>query len=120
MQNLHHAPVAILGAGRSGLAAAAWLAKLGACVSLFDDKPINSNINYFGFMPSASFVGPISECKPENFKMLVLSPGIPRTLTQVQKALSLSLPLVNEIEVGLFGLGQPKIVGVTGSNGKST
>jgi UDP-N-acetylmuramoylalanine--D-glutamate ligase len=51
--------------------------------------------------------------------LMILSPGIPNSNPLVQKALSSEIPVIGEIEWG-YRNAKGKIVGITGSNGKST
>ncbi len=61
------------------------------------------------------------------FDLVVLSPGVPRAHGAVQAALSAGVPVVNELELGLAVLTDNGahldgvcVVGITGTNGKST
>lgn len=55
------------------------------------------------------------------YDCLVKNPGIPRTHECVQKAIELEIPVVNEVEVAYQFLPKDiKIIGITGSNGKTT
>ena len=57
----------------------------------------------------------------ETYDVLIKNPGIPMSHPTVLKALKLNIPVVNEMEVAYHYL--PKnvtIIGVTGSNGKTT
>jgi UDP-N-acetylmuramoylalanine--D-glutamate ligase len=48
------------------------------------------------------------------------SPGIPHKAAMVKEVLSKSIPLVSELELAYRFKGQSKIVGITGTNGKTT
>lgn len=48
------------------------------------------------------------------------SPGIPHKNEMVQKIISKGIPLVSEIELAWRHKGEGRIVGITGSNGKTT
>lgn len=55
------------------------------------------------------------------FDVVIKNPGINMTQATIQKALELGIPVVNEMEVAYHYLPKDiKIIGVTGSNGKTT
>jgi UDP-N-acetylmuramoylalanine--D-glutamate ligase len=124
------ARVAVLGLGRSGLATAAALAAGGAEPLLWDDSP--------EARAKAEAEGHVLTDLTRNAALdgvacLVTSPGIPHLYPSphpvIARALELGVPVDNDI--GLFFQSAagtdwaemetpPKVVAVTGSNGKST
>lgn len=122
--------VAVLGLGRSGLAAARSLLAGGAEALLWDDSPeARDKAVAEGF----SLTDLSRDASWEGLALLVTSPGIahlyPQPNRHIARALHLGVPVDNDI--GLFfrswatadwdRLDQPpKVVAVTGSNGKST
>ncbi|MDZ4086607.1 MAG: UDP-N-acetylmuramoyl-L-alanine--D-glutamate ligase [Tabrizicola sp.] len=122
--------VAVLGLGRSGLATAVALVAGGAEPLLWDDSPeARAKAEAEGFALSDL----TRHMALEGVTCLVTSPGIPHLFTTpnpiIARALELGIPVDNDI--GLFfqsAAGDewaemetpPKIVAVTGSNGKST
>lgn len=122
--------VAVLGLGRSGLATAGALAAGGAEPLLWDDSPeARAKAEAEGF----ALTDLTRHMALEGVACLVTSPGIPHLFTTpnpiIARALELGIPVDNDI--GLFfqsAAGDewaemetpPKIVAVTGSNGKST
>jgi len=122
--------VGVLGLGRSGLATARALLSGGARPILWDDSPeARARAEAEGFVPEDLM-------RLESFgslAALVVSPGIPHLYPAphrvIARALDLGVPIDNDI--GLFfrsvatagwdGFDQvPRVVCVTGSNGKST
>ncbi len=111
--------ITVVGAARSGLAAAKLLARRGASVFLTESGTPQvgiaeglhaEGIRYeFGGHTDAAF----------DADFLVLSPGVPTHADLVQDALNRGLPLYSEIEVASW-LCKGPIVAVTGSNGKTT
>ncbi len=110
--------VGILGLGLSGLAAVEVLLNSKANIFVFDDnkeKPSNIKkrnwINY-KFWPWKSI------------KTLVVSPGIPIYNKQKHNAIKLALDnnvqIINDIDLLIETKPKAKIVGITGTNGKST
>ena len=124
------AKVAVLGLGRSGLATAAALRAGGAEPLLWDDSPeARQKAEAEGFI----LADLTRNAALEGVACLVTSPGIPHlyptTNPIIARALELGIPVDNDI--GLFFQSAaggdwaemetpPKVVAVTGSNGKST
>lgn len=118
--------VAVYGLGRTGLAAAKALAAGGARVHAWDDGE--------AARLKAEAVGiPVSDINKrdwQKFAALVLSPGIPYKFPQphrlVRMAEMMNVPVVGDMELFARAVqtlpekGRPKIVGITGTNGKST
>ena len=122
--------VAILGLGRSGLAAARALRAGGAEVVAWDDGPRAAEIAETEGLALRDLTKP-GAC--EGLACLVTSPGIPhlypRPHPAIANALAAGVPVDNDIGLFFRSLGQgdwmhfdtpPKVVAVTGSNGKST
>ncbi|NQY95865.1 MAG: UDP-N-acetylmuramoyl-L-alanine--D-glutamate ligase [Henriciella sp.] len=118
--------VAVYGLGRTGLSAAKALAAGGARVHAWDDgeaaraKAEAEGVN----------VSDINKRDWQKFAALVLSPGIPFRFPQphrlVRMAEMMNVPVVGDMELfaravqALPEKGRPKIIGITGTNGKST
>jgi len=61
------------------------------------------------------------ELLDETFDVVIKNPGIIMTHPLIEKALQLNIPVVNEMEVAYHYLPEDvKIIGITGSNGKTT
>lgn len=122
--------IAVLGLGRSGRATALALAAGGATPVVWDDSdPARAQAESEGFI-----LRDLTRDKAwDGVSLLVTSPGIPHLYPQAHPAIraawAAGVPVDNDI--GLFfrsfatadwdGLNQrPKVVAVTGSNGKST
>lgn len=122
--------VAVLGLGRSGLATARALQAGGALPLLWDDSPeARAKAEAEGF--SVTDLG--RQAAFDGVAALIVSPGIPHLYPApnriIARALDLGIPVDNDI--GLFFLSfaaegwdnmdtPPRVVCVTGSNGKST
>ncbi len=110
---------AVLGLARSGLAAVRTLLASGAQVTAWDAKA----------EARAQVEGPVEFADPmaielSGFDGLIVSPGVPlNTHPIANKARDANVPIIGDIE--LFALARPslpahKVVGITGTNGKST
>ncbi|MCF1708949.1 UDP-N-acetylmuramoyl-L-alanine--D-glutamate ligase [Tabrizicola sp. J26] len=122
--------VGVLGLGRSGLATARALIAGGAEPVVWDDSPeARAKAEAEGFAPIDLSRGGVMD----DLAALVVSPGIPHLYPQPNKVIALALdrgiPVDNDI--GLFFRSfatkgwdnfdqAPRVVCVTGSNGKST
>ncbi len=118
--------VAVYGLGRTGLSAAKALTAGGARVHAWDDgetaraKAEAEGVN----------VSDINKRDWQKFAALVLSPGIPFRFPQphrlVRMAEMMNVPVVGDMELFARAVqvlpekGRPKVVGITGTNGKST
>lgn len=105
------APIAIIGLGKSGASALSLLKKFG----------FNSNelVTFDEKDPAADYHSSeqILLCAP---KTLVVSPGVPLKSSWIQKLVSCGAHITSEITLAASLLTTEKIIGVTGSVGKST
>src|SRR5919108_4347051 len=112
--------VAVLGLGRSGLSVCRALAESGARIWAWDDAQERRASAAAEGVPIVD----LASCQWTLVDRLVLSPGIPhrhpRPHPLVRLAGSAGVAVVGDIE--LLAENQPKrrIVGITGTNGKST
>ena len=109
----------VLGLARSGMAAAEALLASGAKVTAWDRR----------HQPREALEGRATLADPmtldlAQFDALVLSPGVPiNTHPLAERARAAGVPMIGDIE--LFALARPelpphKVIGITGTNGKST
>lgn len=114
--------VLVLGAGKSGTNAAITLQELGATVTLNDSKPIEelpelAELEDRGIKTIAG--GHPDDLLDAGFDLLVKNPGIPYYNAVITKAQALKIPIITEVEIA-FKITEAQIIGVTGSNGKTT
>ena len=101
--------VTILGAKRSGLAAADLLRSRGASVQLMDSQPETPDVlrqseeNLLAGSPD----------------LIVVSPGVPYDLPLLEAARKRGIRTIGEVELASYFLKGP-VIGITGSNGKTT
>ena len=115
-QNINKQKITVLGGGVSGIGAATLANFLGAKVLLSNDKKnqafksLNSNIK-IEFSHTR-------KCLESD--LVIISPGInPNKSSIVKKINEYNIPIISEIEFGYWFTKSP-IIGITGSNGKST
>lgn len=114
----------VVGGGKTGAAAARVLLRLGARVSIVDDAALDkvtAGLQKNGLDTSAVDVkaGGIDAAVVAAADLVVLSPGVPRTHGAIAPAIARGVPVVNEVELAAAHLS-PVVIGITGTNGKST
>ncbi|RBR34530.1 UDP-N-acetylmuramoylalanine-D-glutamate ligase [Enterococcus cecorum] len=114
--------VLVLGLAKSGVSAAKLLHGLGALVTVNDGKPFNENPQAQELLEAGITVitgsHPI-ELVDEGFSLMVKNPGIPYTHPMVARALELHIPVITEVELAYL-ISEAPIIGITGTNGKTT
>jgi UDP-N-acetylmuramoylalanine--D-glutamate ligase len=118
--------VAVFGLARTGLAAARALLAGGAQVALWDEKPAARAAAEAAGLPLVD----LSTADWSQFAALLLSPGVPLTHPAphwtVAKAREAGVEIVGDMELFARTVNaapehkRPKIVAITGTNGKST
>ena len=114
--------VAVLGAGESGEAAALLLAKEGAIVTIFDtaeENRLRKKIDALRPHGISVIAGLAAEYEPDPFDLAVLSPGIDPAVPLVQNFIRKRIEMIGELEFAYEWCKCP-IVGITGTNGKTT
>ena len=114
--------ISILGMARSGVSCAILLHKMGAEVFVSDIKKkelLSSQISQLEDFDIDFETGGHTSQAIQNKDFIVVSPGIPSDIPLLNQAEELGIPRFSEIEIA-YWLTDAKIVGVTGSNGKTT
>src|SRR5687767_5452446 len=111
-----------MGAARSGIACAKFLAARGATVVLNDSKAIEDwspdalalKSQGVGILP-----GDLPGWLLDQTELVVISPGVPATAIPIRYAERAGAEVIGEVELASRYL-QGRIVAITGSNGKTT
>jgi UDP-N-acetylmuramoylalanine--D-glutamate ligase len=111
--------VTIIGAAKSGLAAAALLRRKGADVFVTDAGKISVDDRLFLDTLSISWEEGGHTERAKECDFAVISPGVPTQAGLVQYFLTNDISVFSEIEVASWYCKSP-IVAITGSNGKTT
>lgn len=114
--------ILVIGAARSGCAAADFLSKKGALVTLTDGKSPEQLGNVLDPLKEGSIefvLGREPEIKRQAFHYAVISPGVPLHIPLAKKLHRAGIPLTGELEVA-FQYSKSPIVAITGTNGKTT
>ena len=119
--------VLVVGLGLSGVSALRFLRRADAQVTVTDSRAAPAGIEALrAAFPDVSFqLGAFAAPEPLNqFDMAVVSPGVDLQEPFVQGLAAAGVPLIGDVELfarALAALPQPpKVIGITGSNGKST
>jgi UDP-N-acetylmuramoylalanine--D-glutamate ligase len=118
--------VAVFGLGRTGLTAARALIAGGAEVALWDESPTSREAAAAERLPIVD----LTTADWAEFDALMLSPGVPLTHPTphwtVEKARAAGVEIVGDIELFARTVNaapphkRPKVIAITGTNGKST
>lgn len=114
--------VAVIGAGRSGLAAVRLLQRLGAQVTVADQKPSSDVATALGGLSTGAvdvYGGGDYESALRGAEIVVVSPGVPLTVEPLQRARQAGARVIGEMELASQHLTH-RMIAVTGTNGKST
>ncbi|MEK3978176.1 UDP-N-acetylmuramoyl-L-alanine--D-glutamate ligase [Psychrobacillus sp. FSL K6-2836] len=117
-----HKKILVLGLAKSGTAAAEILHDLGAFVTVNDSKPFEQNENAQYLLSKGLTV--ICGSHPEDlldegFSLIVKNPGIPYTNPVIAEAKKRGIPVWTEVELA-YRISDAPMIGITGSNGKTT
>ncbi|MBK8556848.1 MAG: UDP-N-acetylmuramoyl-L-alanine--D-glutamate ligase [Lewinellaceae bacterium] len=113
--------IAILGAGLSGIGAAQLAQQVGYTAFVSDKSPIKPH-----FQQALEDLGVEFESGQHDFDrilssdLIIKSPGIPEKSELMQMIRKSGIPVIGELEFAFRHAGDCQIVGITGSNGKTT
>ncbi|MFB9243222.1 UDP-N-acetylmuramoyl-L-alanine--D-glutamate ligase [Massilia antarctica] len=123
----------VLGLGESGLAMAQWLARCGARVRVADTREAPQRLQALrDVLPGAEFIGgELTEALLDTIDFVAVSPGLApaRELAAIVPAAGTrAIPVWGEIELFAQALAAlreergyaPKVIAITGTNGKTT
>jgi len=111
--------VTVVGAARSGLAAAELLARRGAHVTLSEAGPTVADDDRLRALGVALELGGHVTGTFTGADLIVLSPGVPPEIPPVQAARERGVPVIAEIELASRWL-RGRVIAITGTKGKST
>lgn len=114
--------IVVLGMAKSGVAVAKLLHRFGAHVVVNDQKPREEaagaeELEALG-IPVICGYHP-DDLIHDGVSLVVKNPGIPYEAAPVAQAMGLGIPIITEVELA-YQISQAPIIGITGSNGKTT
>lgn len=122
MMDLKGKKVLVVGLGKSGLAAALFLRRKGAQVTVSDVRSAESLAHEIpalleeGIMVEAGGHGLLTFRRQD---LIVVSPGVPLDTPELAQVRKFGLPVIGELELAARFLNG-KVLAITGSNGKTT
>jgi UDP-N-acetylmuramoylalanine--D-glutamate ligase len=118
--------VLIVGAAKSGISSARFLLAAGARVTLTDSQPLENLPHISPLLNSKDYPGELllelGGHNNDSFRtcdFVVVSPGVPLALPNFDISRKAGIPVIAEIELAARHL-KGRIIGITGSNGKTT
>ena len=121
-KKFEHKRVLVIGLAKSGVAVAKLLLHQGAMVTVNDRIPLEENPDAKSLIEEGIRVlagsHPV-DLLEEHFDFVVKNPGIPYYNCMVEAAMKKGIPVYTEIEIA-YQLLEGLIIGITGSNGKTT
>ena len=107
--------VLVIGAARSGIAAAKVAKKFGANVTLSDSKE-NLDVDISGV---EIHLGKQTDELLRGVDLIIVSPAVPMKIPLLKSAIEKNIPVISEVELA-YDLAKSPICAVTGTNGKTT
>lgn len=114
--------VLVVGLGKSGVASALFLQKLGARVAVSDTKTEEQLPQEIPLLLDHGISVESGHHGERTFRdqdLIVISPGVPFDVPQLVQARERGIPVIGEVELAARYL-KGRIVAITGSNGKTT
>lgn len=114
--------IVVLGLARSGVSVAKLFHQLGAIVTVNDRKsreqsPEAAELEALGIEVICGYHP--DDLVQADTALLVKNPGIPYSAPPIERAQQLKIEIITEVEVA-YWLSKAPIIGITGSNGKTT
>jgi len=120
-RDYRHKQITIIGAGSTGRSLAKFFLEQGAKVSLSDNRSAEF-LDNLDELRNAGVRMDLGGHTPELFEkadLVVISPGVPLDIPVVELCRQHAIPVLGEVEIAWQQLAG-KMIGITGTNGKST
>jgi UDP-N-acetylmuramoylalanine--D-glutamate ligase len=114
--------VLVIGLARSGIATVKALNRLGAVITINDmkrEEDVYSELEQLKEIPVTYILGSHPEEILDDVDMIIPNPGVPLDLPILSKAKERGIDIISEVELA-YRLTRASIVGITGTNGKTT
>src|SRR5512137_1672627 len=115
--------VVVVGLARSGAAAARLCAREGARVTVTDRRApaeLAADVRALEGSGVSFSLGAHDARDFTSADLVVVSPGVPLSIPELRAARGAGVPVMGEVELASRFLGEVPVVGITGTNGKST
>ena len=115
--------VLVLGLGETGLSVLRWLATKGALMSAADsrDNPPSIDDLRCNLPQVAIYTGQFKQAVLLDAELIIISPGVALSEPAIQAAIKQGIPVIGDVELfAQYRAKNAKVIGITGSNGKTT
>lgn len=125
MSTYQNKSVLVLGLGETGLSMVRWLSMQHASLRVADSRNIPPGLGEVSqYVPAEQiFCGNFTDALFEGIELVAISPGVPLRDPAVARAVARGVEMVGDIELFAQSLpenNRPRILAITGSNGKTT
>jgi UDP-N-acetylmuramoylalanine--D-glutamate ligase len=128
MTNFATKSVLVIGLGETGLSMVRWLSAQGVSLRVADSRSTPPGMaEVAGLVPAGQiFCGAFKDAMFDGIDLIAISPGVPLSDINVAAALARGIPVVGDIELFAQQLNPqssiptPRVIAITGSNGKTT
>ena len=120
--DLFNKKILVVGLGMTGIATARFLKNMGAVVTVTDmakEDELGESVAIIRKLGINMELGSHENSTFENADLIVLSPGVPHAIPQIQRAKDKGIDVLGEIELASKFIDQP-VIAITGTNGKTT
>lgn len=111
--------IGIIGMGVTGIATAHFILNRGGKVTAYDQKPGSNIKGIDDVISKITLFDNWDGFTLNNNELVIVSPGVPMSLEAIQSAKQKGIEVISEVEFAYRFTDKP-IIGVTGTNGKST
>lgn len=115
--------VLVYGSGKSGIGAANLLTQVGAVPVLYDEKEGITEEDLLSKLDEPSKAraraGVLKDEDLKDLDLVVMSPGVPLDIPNVQSFRERNIPVWGEVELA-YQTGKGRVLAITGTNGKTT
>lgn len=123
-ESWRHGTVAVIGLGKSGVAATRLLAREHVKVYASDGSQhpyAEDAVRALGTLPGVEVeLGHHNLARIQHAAGVVVSPGVPPDAPPLKTARESGIPIVSELDVGCRALEDTRVIAITGTNGKTT
>ncbi|MFB6290719.1 MAG: UDP-N-acetylmuramoyl-L-alanine--D-glutamate ligase [Candidatus Bipolaricaulia bacterium] len=116
----NHEKITVVGAGKTGLAVVDFLDERKVDLFVTESNKLKSEIKNTFRKRGVKYEEDGHSRRALDTDLLVVSPGVPLDLDLIKRGRKMGIPVIGEIELAYRLSPTDRIVGVTGTNGKST
>jgi len=117
-QELNNLRVLVVGAGVTGCSVMRYLAEYKISFDVTDARAEPTSM-VSELLANGRYLAGLEVVVPEDYDVMVLSPGIPRAHPMISAAVAANVPVIGDVELFASAV-DGDVIAITGSNGKST